>query len=132
MIPVTGAVLLTADEAAYLVRALDAARAAGLLDDKRLGPNPRVAALTEQLRRASRKCDARETRGVTKLAQGAQHPDDDGHAATVSTGQAAAVLGVTPAAVRALARRGRLASHRVGDRWRHDLAAVEQRAQHRG
>ncbi|MDP7738989.1 helix-turn-helix domain-containing protein [Mycobacterium paragordonae] len=54
----------------------------------------------------------------------------------MGTGQAASCLGVTPNAVRDLARRGRLEARRTGTRWQFDAAGVialaERRAAQQG
>lgn len=122
------AVVLDADDADYLVRALDLL--VQMLADQHSTPAPRLATAIDQLRKASRKCGvaARNATAAessqadqTKTGQGDPH-------ATVTTVEAAQILGISPSGVRALARRGSFGSQRVGSRWRHDLARVEHRA----
>jgi hypothetical protein len=123
-------VLLTPEDAEYLLAALD--EFARLLSEKHARPSPKFKLIVDQLRKTTRKCSANNgnaTSGPSSRADEAESIDDGGHA-TVSTPQAAEILGVAPSAVRAMAHRnpGKLGSRRVGGRWRHDLALVELRA----
>lgn len=134
--------MLTPDDAETLVEALD------LLDrvlaerrDMRgnatpAQPSAKLRHLTEQLRRAKRKCAAVAANPAGNSTSGGSSPADhpgsvhDRAHATVGSAEAARILGVQPNAVRMLARRDptRLGSERVEGRWRHDLALVERRA----
>lgn len=131
MIESVRGVLLGAEDARFLVDALDA-----LLVDRR--PSPRLADVIARLRRTAGKlASAQENTDAGARTFGAQQ--DSGHTAAydlVDTGEAAAILGCTPANVRDLARRGRLPAHRAGRGWVYPARSVEvlaeQRAAHRG
>jgi Helix-turn-helix domain len=113
-------VLLAPPDAQYLLDALDA-----LLQGR--NPTPRLADFIERLRRIAGKLASTQENtcvGVRKV--GAQRDSD--HTALydlVDSGEAAAILGCTPANVRDLARRGRLPRHRAGGRWVYPAASVE-------
>lgn len=129
-------VLLTADEAAFIAGALN--EFVRVLAERRSQPTPKLAHTISQLRRATRKCGgfrANDTQGGGNATNsGSSRADetdagDDLGYATVSTGEAASMLAVRPGAVRAMAQRNpsKLGSVRVGGRWRHDLARVQER-----
>jgi excisionase family DNA binding protein len=131
-------VLLDVDDAAYIAGALEAF--ARWLAENRSRPTPRLLAVTAQLRKTTQNCAATPQNGRLNGTDG--HPasphgpdfrDDDGnvHYAVVTTGQAARILGVTPNAVRALARRGRLPADRSGGRYLLPARAVVARAEQR-
>lgn len=135
-----GAVLLDPAEAADVARALDLlGEVLGRLRDERGNPtpstpSPRLAAITAKLRKASRIADdsPRTDSGTVSLFALQQVPvDARGHAAVMGTGAAARTLGVTPGAVRDLARRGRIPATYTGTRWQFDAAAVVHLAEHR-
>ncbi|BBY76994.1 hypothetical protein MPRF_38930 [Mycolicibacterium parafortuitum] len=133
MIAAVNGVMLAADDAETLLGALDLLER--LLAERRSRPSAKLVHTTAQLRRATRKCAAQ---AAAATAAGSSPADQtnrrhDGGYATVTSSEAARILGVTTNAVRALARRNprRLGSQRVGNRWVHDLARVEHRAARR-
>ena len=135
-----GAVLLEPAEVADVVRALDLlADALGRLRDHRGNPapavpTPRLAAITERLRKASPNADdsPQTDSGSVRVFASQQVPvDARGHAAVMGTGAAARTLGVTPGAVRDLARRRRIPATYTGTRWQFDAAAIVFLAEHR-
>lgn len=135
-----GAVLLDPAETADVVRALELlADVLGKLRDERGNrtpstPSPRLVAIIDKLRKASRIADvSRPTDSGTVRMFAPQHlpVDSRGHAAVMGTGAAALTLGVTPGAVRDLARRGRIPATYTGTRWQFDAAAVVHLAEHR-
>jgi excisionase family DNA binding protein len=135
-----GAVLLDPAEAADVVRALDLlADVLGKLRDERgnrtpSAPSPRLVAITDKLRKASRTADdspPSDSGNVRVFAPQHIPVDSRGHAAVMGTGAAARTLGVTPGAVRDLARRGRIPAAYTGTRWQFDAAAVVHLAEYR-
>jgi hypothetical protein len=136
---VTG-VLLDPGEAQYLARALVLLEK--LLADNHSQPTARLRAVTMKLRKTTETFGATpESTGSTARNGRAVSPygddfrDDDGrvHNATIGTNEAARILGVTPNAVRDLARRHRLPrAERPDGRWLLDprvvVALAEQRA----
>lgn len=129
-------VLLDSAEALYLSEAL--ARLCGALGEHGLRPSARLEALQDKLTKAcaSASDSGRDTCvGVREVGDG----QVSGHAGAydlLDSAEAAAILGCTPANVRDLARRGRLAAHRAGRGWvypaRAVIALAERRAASRG
>lgn len=144
-------VFITADDAAYVVHALDLL--ARLLAEQRDAngnpmpstPTPRLAAMTAKLRRtvdslalrdkAADHAQCLEAPDGNASVRAPQYDSVDAGPHDIGTGDAARRLGITPNAVRDLARRGRLAVTHTGTRWRFDAHAVnalaEQRASQR-
>ncbi|WP_024448086.1 helix-turn-helix domain-containing protein [Mycolicibacterium iranicum] len=143
-----GAVILDATEADYVVRALEEfARLLAERRDLRGNPAPsrpkeRLLELTLKLRRAvdspaalvvtDKAADHRRMdqppEGTASLRRGvraSQRAPVHGGRHDIGTGEAARRLGVTPNAVRDLARRQRIPATRTGTRWRFDAAAVD-------
>lgn len=139
MISAVNGVLLSPEEAQYIVGAFD--EFVQILGEQspHAGLSPRLAHAVEQLRVMSRKCvDSNENSLQERDKPGSSQADEPNtlHAVehvTVSTTDAARILGVKPSAVRAMAKRTpeRLGSHHVGGHWRHQLDRVEQRATHK-
>ena len=129
MIARVAGVLLDADEAAYVARALDLL--AQLLAGQRSQPSARLAAVTTKLRKASEPAGAcgRSDRTTARFFAPQRDSVDDPTHAVMGTGDAARLLGITPNAVRDLARRNRLPAHHTGTRWVFDAAAVVGRAE---
>ncbi|WP_048631165.1 helix-turn-helix domain-containing protein [Mycolicibacterium aurum] len=151
MISAQRGVFITTDDAAYIASALDLV--GRLLAEQRdehghptpSQPSPRLAATTAKLHRTVASLAVRDSAG--DHAQGSEPPDQttsvrapqrdsvDAGPHVIGTGEAARRLGITPNAVRDLARRGRLAVTHTGTRWRFDARAVhalaEQRASER-
>lgn len=93
-------------------------------------PVPRLVDVAARLRKASQ--DANRSVGTVSTTDRFQHDRDDSGQPVLhelGTGDAARVLGVSPGAVRDLARRGRIPARYTGTRWRFDAGAVEARAQ---
>lgn len=127
MIGRVSGVLLEADDARYLLDALDA-----LLQGGRR-PSPRLADFIARLRRNAETLSPTQEdtlAGVRKL--GVQQ-DSDNTAAydLLDTAEAAAILGCTSANVRDLASRGRLPRHRAGGRWLYPARSVVALAESR-
>lgn len=136
MIAVRG-VLLTGEEAAYVVRALELL--VKVLPASGSSATPRLLAVAAEL---ARRTQAAACDSVAPAARNApsgggcapsppNRPDDQPHGqATIGTGDAARILGITGSAVRQLAARGALpGSRRPAGRWIHDAAAVVARAE---
>ena len=135
-----GAVLLDPIEAADVVRALDLlADVLGRLRDEHgnrtpSAPSPRLTAIADRLRKASKIADEspRSVRETARIFAPQRVPvDDRSHVAVMGTGAAARTLGLTPGAVRDLARRGRIPATHTGTRWVFDAAAIVFLAEHR-
>lgn len=120
---VTNAVLITAADARIVAEAIELL--GGLLRPQGSKLTPAIRQLADRLAAAGR--DADVTPGVTSLASLPIDGHDDGHD-LLTANAAAAMLGVTPGAVRALAVRGTLRAHRLGDRWLFDGESVRERA----
>lgn len=130
MIAAVNGVLLTPEDAEFIVGALD--EFARVLAERSAKPTPKLAHTLAQLRKATQKCGgprANATAAASSRADQADPINDYGHA-TVSTTEAARILGIGANAVRAMAQRNprKLGSRRVGSRWQHDLVRVEHRA----
>jgi excisionase family DNA binding protein len=129
VITLRGHVLLDADEAEYLSRALVLLQQ--LLRDNRSQPTPRLQTVTAKLTRCAANSSSggrNGSNGSTSRAPEAKIGHDAGYA-LLSTGEAARLLDCGERNVRDLAARGRIAARRAGGRWLLDAAAVEQRAQ---
>lgn len=131
MITAVNGVILSPQDADFIVGALE--QIGELLDSR---PAPKLAMAINQLRVASRKCRVYDgqtshnaTNGGSSRADETSPAHDDG-CERVSTAEAARILGVKPAAVRAMGRRTpeNLGSDRRGGVWTHRLDLVEQRA----
>ncbi|XTP37167.1 helix-turn-helix domain-containing protein [Mycobacterium sp. TJFP1] len=127
MIERVNGVLLEPDDARYLLDALDA-----LLTDRR--PSPRLADFIARLRKTSVKADVSAPQtdvDVREVGNEEDSPHDRPYD-LVTTGEAAAILRLTPGGVRDLARRGSIPAYRAGGRWvypaRSVVALAEQRA----
>ncbi|MGB3352590.1 MAG: helix-turn-helix domain-containing protein [Mycobacterium sp.] len=90
------------------------------------GVSPRTSASAPNGQLPARRiADARsDTRNRRSQSISAHHC---GHA-TLNSGEAAAVLGITPNAVRDLRRRGRLDAERIAGRWQFDATQIHARA----
>lgn len=153
-ISVQRGVFITADDAAYIANALD--ELVRLMAERRdehgnrtpAQPSERLAATMARLHRTVASLAVRDpATDHVDHAQGSEPPDQtasvrapqrdsvDAGPHVIGTGDAARRLGITPNAVRDLARRGRLAVTHTGTRWRFDARAVhalaEQRASER-
>lgn len=126
MIERVNGVLLAPEDARYLLDALDA-----LLSDRRA--SPRLADFVARLRRSAGKLSSTQDDTCVDVSKvGAQR--DSVHTATydlVDSGEAARILGCTPANVRDLASRGRLPRYQAGGRWVYPARSVEQLAARR-
>ena len=131
MIARVSGVLLDAEEADYVARALDLL--ANLLAGQRSHPTPRLAAVTAKLRKTTENTHvSAQSVGETARQFAAQRdPVNDPAHATLGTGDAARILGITPNAARDLARRRRIPARHTGTRWRFDAAAVVVEAERR-
>ncbi|MEC4763361.1 helix-turn-helix domain-containing protein [Mycobacterium sherrisii] len=121
--PVSG-VLVDADDAAYLCRALELLPKLFAAQGSR--PTPRLEAVTDRLRKAV--AAARKTDAHTRPTAAHADWDDDMAYELLDSDAAAALLGCTPGNVRDLARRRSLPGRRVGGRWVFERTAVERRA----
>ncbi len=127
MIPIAG-VLLTPDEAAMIVGALDLL--AAQLRESQRAPTPKLLDITDKLRRATATA-SRTARNSPTCAGGQPIPPDSGDYAVIGTADAARILGISPNGVRDLARRGVLrGSERAAGRWLHQASAVIARSEH--
>lgn len=144
MIQRLAGVYLDAYDVAFVVEALD--HLAQLI----AGPTPaRLESVTAKLRRHANSlaalavdnsgADPRQSAkppAQTASVRALQRDSVQAGRHVMGTGQAARCLGVTPNAVRDLARRGRLEARRTGTRWQFDAAGVvalaERRAAQRG
>lgn len=129
-----GTVLLDADDADYLARAL--AMLPPLLTETRRTPAPRLLAVIAAFTKTSAAAVDSARNAIRTDSGGpgcASTPPDPGepepYASTVDTATAARILGISPSAVRQLAQRGRLPARRPAGRWLYDAAAVVARAE---
>lgn len=143
-------VFLDRADAAYLANALDAF--AQLLAERRDArgnptpsqPSPRLVATMARLHRAVDSLAVRDVAAEhADHAEGSEPPVEtasvravqrlpmDAGPHDIGTGDAARRLGITPNAVRDLARRGRLDGTRTGTRWRIDAHTVDAYADRR-
>lgn len=134
-------VFVTADDAAYIASALD--EFARLMAERRDAhgnpapsqPSPRLVAVTAKLHRTVASLaihDPAVDHGRRPKppaeppdARALQRDSMDAGPHVIGTGDAARRLGITPNAVRDLARRGRLTVTRTGTRWRFDTRALD-------
>lgn len=126
-------VLLDAGDTVYVVRALELL--AKVLPAVNSTPSARLLALTSELRRKSQAASCDSLAPHRSYAPPTGEPCSDEPHALIGTTAAAAILGVSPSAVRQLAARGRLlASRRTGGLWLHSsteiIARAEQLAAH--
>lgn len=124
-----GVVLLDSNDAAYLTEALG--RLSDALSGHGLRPSEQLVAFRSKLAKACASAsDSGRNTDVDVRTVGAQQ--DSAHIALydlVDSGEAARILGCTPANVRDLARRGRLPAHRAGRGWLYPAAAVVARSE---
>jgi excisionase family DNA binding protein len=115
------AVLVDVADAAVLVAALG-----DLLRRTNRQPTARLVAVLKRLNRSI--CDASGPKSVTMFAP---EPDSRQHSACdlCTTAEAGKILGISPHAVRALVRRGRLPAHTTGSRWLLPIRTVVIRAE---
>lgn len=126
MITVRHGVLLDPGELSFV---------AGVLDElcRRISAEPgrKPAAKLQQFASQIRKCSAGGTNATDRVTNvGALQ--DSPHAGPydlLDAAEAGRILGISPAGVRAAARRGRLPAHRPGGRWLFPAAAVVARAE---
>lgn len=117
-------VFLTADDAGYLADLLE-----HLCRTKH--PAPRLAHLAGRFRKSCAALTPTQENGPNRLRD-VPTGTDEGHYAAydlVDSGQAAQMLGIGPAGVRDLIRRGKLPGHRAGNRWVLPARAVVERAE---
>jgi excisionase family DNA binding protein len=142
-----GAVILEPAEVEYLARPLESfAQLMAVRRDHNGNlapsrPSPRLAAITDKFRRTvdslavrDSAADHRQQAESSAGSASVRAPErDSGHAGPhdIGTGDAARRLGITPNAVRDLARRGRVPVTHTGTRWRYDAAAVDALAEQR-
>ncbi len=128
-----GTVQLDAEDAEYLARAL--ALLPNLMAESRRQPAPRLLAAIAEFSKTSA---AAVEAARNASPNGREQPScaaaqcDSAQAepyATVSTGEAARILGITSSAVRQLAQRGAIRARRPAGRWLLDAAAVVARAE---
>jgi hypothetical protein len=126
MISVKRGVLLDADDAGYVLAALDA-----LLRDRR--PSARLQGFLDRLRKTvvSSGVSASEAGVGARIVGGGGDSPDYAEYDLLDTNEAAAILRISPNGVRDLARRGRLPVHRAGGRLLYPAAAVVARAERR-
>lgn len=124
-----GVVLLDSEAAGYLAEALS--RFFAVLSEHGSRPSAQLVDAQAKLRNAAVSASGSARNGSTSVSYvgGRRGSVHSGAYDLVDSGEAARILGCTPANVRDLARRGRLPSHRAGGRWLYPAAAVEQRAQ---
>ncbi|WP_194786762.1 helix-turn-helix domain-containing protein [Mycobacteroides abscessus] len=124
-------VLLDSAEAAYLSESLT--RLCGALSEHGLRPSARLSALQDKLAKAcaSASDSGRDTCVRVRDVGDAQHSGHAGAYDLLDSAEAATILGCTPANVRDLARRGRLAAHRAGRGWVYPARAVIALAERR-
>lgn len=128
MISVKHGVLLDQAELSFVVGALD-----DLCRRISAEPGHKPAVKLQQLTERLRKCAVNATNvtnGVTPVGD----QQVSGHAGIYDlfdSAEAARVLGISAAGVRAAARRGRLSAHRAGGRWLYPAAMVVAHAEGR-
>lgn len=129
MIDRVAGVLLTADDADYIARALELLER--LLRENRSTPTPRLHSVTAKLRRTTDALGVSGRNGSATASVRASQCDsgDDADYGTITAAEAAHILGVTPNAVRDLARRQRIRARRPKGRWLLDAQAVVARAE---
>jgi hypothetical protein len=113
-------VLLTVDDARYLADVLDAAC-------RVTRPSPRVTQLAARLRKA-----AGTSASANETASARANDADPGEIRAhdlLTAGEAAAILGCSPANVRYLRAHGHLPAHSAGGRWLYPAAPVVGRAE---
>jgi hypothetical protein len=116
--------VLTPGEVDYVLAAFDV-----LLRGRR--PSAQLAAFVDKLRKSGAAAYASALQADTRVSH-ISELRDPAHPAKhdlVDTAEAATILGVSPAGVRDLCRRGRLAGYRAGGRWLCPVGAVVARAE---
>ena len=119
-------VVLTGPELHYTLRAFEV-----LLRDRR--PSPQLAEHLARLQAAYAESHsaAQNACGCGRFEASGGHPDRLLPGDVLASDEAAAVLGISAAGARDLARRGRLPAVRAGGRWLFQASAVVARAEHR-
>lgn len=122
-------VLLGADEARFLVGALDTF--GQVLAERGSRPSPKLVDLQRRLSRAV--TDVTRRKADVGVSSAVPQPDWDASSAHefLDSERAAAILGCTPGNVRDLARRGSLPAIHTTGRWLYPAAAVVERAERR-
>ena len=128
MIQRVSGVLLDLDEARYVAAALE--HLCKVLRDNGRQPRPRLESLHTKLRKTSAATGVSAVNVSACGASGEDSGEDAGYA-TVTTAEAARIIGVSASGVRDMARRGRIRAHRPRGRWLDDSAAVELLAERR-
>lgn len=121
MIPVAAGVILTDDEARYLVEVLEHAT-------RIAQPSARVTDITRRLRRT---VDA-ASGGANGSAKGRALQPNPGEIRAhdlLTAGEASTILGCSTSNVRYLRHKGLLPAHRAGSRWLYPAATVVARAE---
>ncbi|WP_368834152.1 helix-turn-helix domain-containing protein [Mycobacterium intracellulare] len=124
-----GHVLLDEADAVYVTRALELLER--LLRENRATPTRKLQSVVANLRKTTANiggCAPNASPDANYFAPQADCVDDAGYA-SIGTGEAARILGVTPNAVRDAARRGRIRATRPRGRWIYPAAAIEQLAE---
>jgi len=124
-------VQLDAEDAALIVRLIDAHAEVTRSTGRQLGPS--VVRLRAELERASVRVNARGANvnaNVSGTDREQSTPDRDLYA-FVDSAQAAAILGITPGGIRYRARTGQIASRKAGGRWLYSAADAERIAAER-
>lgn len=117
-------IMLSRQEVSYTLRAFEV-----LLRDRR--PSPQLADFLARLARSAAVSDVEPQKAYEDVSLGGNGRDPAGWLPgdVLDTDEAAAVLGISPAGVRDLARRGRIPAKRAGKRWLLLAAAVVARAE---
>ena len=117
-------IILSRQEVSYTLRAFEV-----LLRNRR--PSPQLAEFLARLARSAAASDVGREKPYGGVSLGDNDHDPAGWLPgdVLDTDEAAAVLGISPAGVRDLARRGRLPAKRAGKRWLLAAAPVVARAE---
>lgn len=118
--------LLEADDLDYVCRAMELLES--VLVKQHCTPTARLRSVTAKLRETQALLASEHQTQDGCAASSAESWNAAGHA-SISTAEAARILGCSLANVRDLVSRGRLPAERVGGRWAIDLAAVVRRAE---
>ncbi|MHC9294183.1 helix-turn-helix domain-containing protein [Mycobacterium sp. LTG2003] len=122
-------VLLTVDDARYVLAAFDA-----LLTDGR-SASPRLARFINELRKTVAKASVSTGVSGDYARNDRVHEHNKPNPGKVTAydlldaNEAATILGITPNAARDLARRGRIPARRAGTRWLYPAGPVVERAE---
>lgn len=121
-------ILVSPDDAAYLAGALD--HLCKVIRDNGQQPRPRLESLHTKLRKTSVVTGVSAST-VSACCASAEDSGDDAEYGTVTTAEAARIIGRTPGNVRDLARRSRIRAQHPRGRWMFDAADVERYAEDR-